>query len=820
MLHPLVPPKAPPRGFYNDFKSRFGRRWHEAIQEFEKMHEQLGYARSHVDFLRKCLELGVSPVFVRDKFEPWTRSELKHQRLIERQRLKNRKIFWTSRCFNLERDIADFMTNFDRNLCDLWKNSVLGLASFRLQKSFITNQKSHEKKLNNLLVNAGLIFYNNNPKRPGTKNCDIFVKNLSSTPLTEAEKSILALGGNFGISPTQLPVLKLLAPIITATDFLRQKDPETAAEFQSEAVRILRNARLPSPNLPTAQIHALRELKNDKSRVFLPADKGSVTVVMDKEDYDRLENDLLSDETTYRLLNTDLTTEISTNLVAKFREIGSKKIRKLEYNKFYQSTGSVPLFYGLPKIHKDPVRLRPITSCVDSVDESLAKYLTSILQPLCQQPLRNSSEFVKKIKHFNLTPTDRLVSFDVVSLFTNIPLDYTCDVIHGRLLSDSTLEMRSSLSADQIVDLLKFSLKNSVFRSGTGQHFLQLEGTAMGKSFSPVVAEIILQHLENLLFRSDTPLPRFWTRYVDDVLAVWEHGEEKIPEFLEILNNLVPGINFTAEFEKDGAISFLDVLVQRTKNNFQTSVYRKATHSGRYLNNASCHLPSQKSSAISSVAHRARQICSSQKLLDEEFAHIRDDFRKNGFSDLEINCALFPKPRPPCPVNNRNSERKRIFTLPFCGASSHKLKRLFRKNGIQAAFRPNETLRSALTKVKSNREPAETKNCVYCLTCSCGDIYIGESKRRAEVRWEEHRREWSNKDPVKSAFNGHFNHMPEFSGSILTKEKNWYLRRAKEALLIRKAKLQGLKPLLNSNSGHQIDSIFNGLVEKMPNLKL
>ncbi len=817
---PPVPPSPAPCGFYKDLKLRCGRRWYESIQYFEKIHEKLGQARSHIDFLRKCLDFGVTPIFVRDKYEPWNRSEEKHQKLVEKHRLKCRKEFWISRCFNLEREITKFLMNYQRNLSNRLRKTVFGLANFRLSKSFSESQRIHEKKINNLLANSGLIFHGRK-NHSIQKNCDIFVKNLSSKPLTETEKSVLSLGGNFGIAPSELPVLKVLSPIISAMDFLSLKNPRLATEFQHEAVRILSNARLPSPNLSPEQLHALRTLKKDNSRVILPADKGSMTVVIDREDYVRLENDLLNDEGTYRPLELDPTPEISAELVDKFRKINrSGKIDKEEYKKLYQSSGSVPLFYGLPKIHKDPVRLRPITSCIDSVDESLAKHLTSILQPLCHEPLKNSMQFVKKIRNLHLEPLDRLVSFDVVSLFTSIPLDFACEIIGERLYSDATLANRTSLSPDTVLDLLKFCLKNSVFRNGSGKYFLQLEGTAMGKSFSPVVAEIVLQHLENLIFRAEICKPKFWTRYVDDVFAIWNHGEEKIPEFLAYLNELIPGIKFTVELEKNGALPFLDVLVQRKETEFETSIYRKATHSGRYLNNASCHLPSQKLSAISSIAFRARQICSSKKLLEEEFSCIRNDFRMNGFSDFEIERALFPKPRPPQPTTNRNLERKKVFTLPFCGASSFQLKRLFGKYGLQAAFRPNETLRSVLTKVKSKREPAETTNCVYCLVCSCGEIYIGESKRRVEVRWEEHERKWRNKDPVNSAFKGHFSHTPEFSRSILAREKNFYLRRAKEAILIRRAKLQGLKSLVNSNSGRQLDHIVDSIVEKMPNIKV
>jgi hypothetical protein len=126
-----------------------------------------------------------------------------------------------------------------------------------------------------------------------------------------------------------------------------------------------------------------------------------------------------------------------------------------------------PKFYGLPKIHKPNVPLRPIVASIGSPTYALAKYLAEILKPVVgktEHHVVNSKEFVTKMEHIRLGKNDILVSFDVVSLFTNVPVEEACTIAKERLLSDITLSQRTNFSPENVHDLLKLCLTTTCFQ--------------------------------------------------------------------------------------------------------------------------------------------------------------------------------------------------------------------------------------------------------------------------------------------------------------------------------------------------------------------
>jgi hypothetical protein len=125
------------------------------------------------------------------------------------------------------------------------------------------------------------------------------------------------------------------------------------------------------------------------------------------------------------------------------------------------------------------------------------------------------------------------------------------------------------------------------------------------------------------------------------VFHAWPNGPERLQNFHSYNNILRPYILFTMEMGPDSAIPFLDVLVFRTGTTVATKVYRKPTHTGRYLNFNSNHPSHVKRDLILSLHSRASAICQEWKDLVNEISSLRRDLQLSGypqgFTDLVIN---------------------------------------------------------------------------------------------------------------------------------------------------------------------------------------
>jgi hypothetical protein len=132
-----------------------------------------------------------------------------------------------------------------------------------------------------------------------------------------------------------------------------------------------------------------------------------------------------------------------------------------------------PSLYGLLKIHKQGVLLRPIVTTIGGPTYRLAKHLDGLLgSHIGSFPhhVRNSTEFVHTLGSLHVGPQDIMITFDVVSLFTRVPLKETMSLLSRHFEED-------------ILTLFRHVLTSSHF-SFTGQFYEQIDGVAMGSPVS------------------------------------------------------------------------------------------------------------------------------------------------------------------------------------------------------------------------------------------------------------------------------------------------------------------------------------------------
>ena len=199
------------------------------------------------------------------------------------------------------------------------------------------------------------------------------IVNLSNRELSNEEEQVLSLGLNFAITPRSLPKEKIIQEIEPALAKLR-----TAAGNRArvQIAEVLRCTKLPKSNLSPTELKALKDLRHDSSIHILKADKGNATVIMNRTDYDENVKEILS-TSTYRKLKNDPTA--STERKVTKHLLGLRKSESLSanlYRRLHPSASTCPKFYGLPKIHKPDVPLRPIVASRGSPTYSITWHNT------------------------------------------------------------------------------------------------------------------------------------------------------------------------------------------------------------------------------------------------------------------------------------------------------------------------------------------------------------------------------------------------------------------------------------------------------------
>ena len=137
----------------------------------------------------------------------------------------------------------------------------------------------------------------------------------------------------------------------------------------------------------------------------------------------------------------------------------------------------------------------------------------------------------------------------------------------------------------------------------------------MGSPCSPVVANIYMEYFEDLALGPELPIPvKESKRYVDDVFSIIPTGKRDI--MLNYLNSLGPHIKFTIEQPNfEGTIPFLDTFPKPKGESISVSVYRKPTHTDRYLDFNSSHPISAKRAVVRALMDRDENVCSDPEIL-------------------------------------------------------------------------------------------------------------------------------------------------------------------------------------------------------------
>lgn len=373
------------------------------------------------------------------------------------------------------------------------------------------------------------------------------------------------------------------------------------------------------------------------------------------------------------------------------------------------------------------------------------------------------------------------------------------------------------MSPPTICHLVELCLSSTYFQFQSNL-YEQVEGAPMGSPLSPVLADIYMEHFEQLVHVSSPHLPSLWLRYVDDTFVIWGHGEKLLKDFLLHINSLRPSIQFTMELEQDGRLPFLDVLVIRSTDSVacSTSIYRKPTHTDLYLNYKSNHHPRIKTGIIKCLTHRAQEVCTPCHL-PKELDHLKSVFSNNGYPSNTVNSVIKSMTTHSSPTSTTqiqqsqpSTDKPKILVLPFVDGLYRQIERICKPLDIQPVFTSRRTLRSVLMNVKQRPTENKMRGVVYKVDCDCGYAYIGETGRTLNIRLKEHQRAVAHADEkngIAVHANTYTKHTIQWdSAHVLDREEVWLKRRVKESLRIRDEQLS-----MNLDQGLILNPLWSAL---------
>lgn len=745
-------------GFFEEMSRLHGEDTVVQLKLWANTNRKLTNYSNHKTFLIKCRQKKILPLHISQTSKCLQNFFKEEHPFINR--CHNILVRFQKSVLNIEIQYTHWKVNNLKttiNNCKEYLRNTLTQSDFdtfsRSQDTFYKNQTEIVKekqfsKFNKLInmqkgVELNTFTFNNK-----------WLINLTDLDIPQDIKILLSLGDKFNLPYTkeQLPIDQL---IIDIEYILEQCNDSDKITLRNQCINILTN--FINSNHSNYEKHfnylldcakkTFKFVKDHSDEVVITrADKGNNTVLIKRSEYEQKTLDSLSDTSTYVRLNKDPTITIQNKLNKLIDQLKSNNSISKETTKYLKTTNGVPpKIYFLPKIHKTGIPLRPIVSFVNSPLYNLTKFISGIIGNAFikdQRHVKDSFEFSNFIQQQKVPNDYILVSLDVISLFTNIPVELVSELIQQRW---QLIEPHTTLNLNNVITLFNFCIDNNYFQY-KDTFYKQTFGLGMGNCMSPICADIVMSELQDKCINQLSFNLPFFCRYVDDIITAIPNT--KCDEIITVFNRFHPRLQFTLEQENNVfSLPFLDIkVIRQIDGTLLTDWYHKPTFSERFLNYYSEHPVQQKINIINNLKHRSLKL-SSPQFHEKNISYIRTILLKNNYPQSLINKILFQNHNPVVHNHNEN-QTKKYFKIPYINSLSERIKRTIQNklDNVTIALKSENTLKKRFfTKLKSKDNTDYLSNVVYKIPCnSCSSCYVGQTGRYLKQRLREHANDCKN----------------------------------------------------------------------------
>ena len=384
-------------------------------------------------------------------------------------------------------------------------------------------------------------------------------------------------------------------------------------------------------------------------------------------------------------------------------------------------------------------------SAYHKVALKVAEWLSVVPECKINSSTKSISDTLKTVE---LTEDDEVVSFDVSSLYTKVPVMEAIEICTEHLYRHE--QKHPPIDRNTFIILAKIASCDVLMSTHDG-YYKQVDGLAMSSPPAPHLANGWMSQFDNTI-KGEAVL---YARYMDDIIRNIKLID--IEEKLATINNLHPSLKFTIEREENGSIPFLDMKIIHNNGQLSSTWYNKPMDTGLIMNYYALAPKKYKRSVVSGFVYRIYRACSSWQLFHESMEKAKQVLERNqyppNFCDPIIKDSLNTISRK-CqqtehPSEENSTTKKFPLMIQYRGKCSEEYARALHRCSAPCTIIMNiRKLRTTMPSLKPPVEKMIRSGIVYKITCPrCTACYVGQSSRHLQTRIREHTK---NPGPVKT----------------------------------------------------------------------
>ena len=404
------------------------------------------------------------------------------------------------------------------------------------------------------------------------------------------------------------------------------------------------SARKCQTNLSPPQLRLLNDFKQDHSIITVNTDKG---LGIARIEYEKYIKDAFkfhfNDKSTYKYLSAAeaaeeaaLIMDLIDDWLMRHQVSLGKKVCEYIRHHVGACKHPFPFFYQLYKIHKQPVKTRPVISGCGSLLHSIGHWIDEQLQPIARKmPAYFKSSYILKeeLITLSLPPNAVLFTADAVSMYTNIDTDHALKII-GEYIENN----RCTSHKEALIEALYLVMRNLICVFGD-LHFRQVKGTAMGTPPAPPWATIYYGIHELKFLEKYAANLKLYKRFIDDILGIWlPHHDPLIDAQLwaEFQADVQDGGLEWDFSDRGNQVVFMDLTISIVGDHIETTLFEKSLALYQYIPPSSAHPPGLLNGLVIGQVLRFHQLCTSISDVHDKMRLLHRRLMQRGYSEVKL----------------------------------------------------------------------------------------------------------------------------------------------------------------------------------------